>query len=39
MQNVCVAGKVLKDKHLHTLDKEQVELYWTMLIALAMKVV
>ena len=39
MQNVCIAGKVLKDKDLHSLEKEQVKLYWTTLIAQAMKVV
>ena len=39
MQNACVAVKVLKDKYLHTLDKEQVKLYWTMFSAQAMKVV
>ena len=37
--NVRVAGKGLKDKDLHTLDKEQVKLYWTMYSALDMKVV
>ena len=38
IQNVCVAVKVLKHTHLHTLDKEQVILYVTTLTVMALKV-